>query len=129
MALDRYHVHLIRLTLYDVNSGITEINEAHDKFLNLTGMIHNDNNRYKRSLLPLGGLFHFLFGTADQKDLDEIERDVKTIYDNQIKQTEVLSDIISITNVTRTLINENREKINGMIHNIESLQERHKERS
>ena len=58
-----------------------------------------------------------------KKDLDEIKRDVKTIYDNQIKQTEVLSDIISITNVSRTLINENREKINGMIHNIESLQE------
>ena len=123
MTLDRYHTHLIRLTLYDVNSSINEINEAHDKFLNLTGMIQNDNSRHKRSLLPLGGLFHFLFGTADQNDLDEIKRNVKTIYDNQVKQTEVLSDIISITNVSRTLINENREKINGMIHNIESLQE------
>ena len=40
-----------------------------------------------------------------------------------MKQAEVLSDIISITNVSRTLINENREKINGMIHNIESLQD------
>ena len=38
-----------------------------------------------------------------------------------MKQAEVLSDIISITNVSRTLINENREKINDMIHNIESL--------
>ena len=123
MTLDRYHTHLIRLTLYDVNSSINEINEAHDKFLNLTGMIHNDNSRHKRSLLPLGGLFHFLFGTADQNDLDEIKRDVKTTYDNQVKQTEVLNDIISITNVSRTLINENREMINGMIHNIESLQE------
>ena len=59
MTLDRYHVHLIRLTLYDVNSSIAEINEAHDKFLNLTGMIHNDNSRHNRSLLPLGGLFPF----------------------------------------------------------------------
>ena len=122
MTLDRYHTHLIRLTLYDINSSINKINEAHDKFLNLTGMIHNDKSRHKRSLLPLGGLFHFLFGTADQNDL-EIKRDVKTIYDNQVKQTEVLNDIISITNVSRTLINENREMINGMIHNIESLQE------
>ena len=32
-------------------------------------------------------------------------------------QTEVLNDIISISNVSRTLINENREKINGMIQN------------
>ena len=113
--------------MYDVNSSITAINEAHDKFSDLTGMIHNENSRHKRSLLPLGGLFSFLFGTADQEDLDEIKRDVKTIYDNQMKQAEVLSDIISITNVSRTLINENREKINGMIHNIESLQDRLKD--
>ena len=58
-----------------------------------------------------------------KKTLMKLRRDVKTIYDNQMKQTEVLSDIISITNVSRTLINENREKINGMIHNIESLQD------
>ena len=121
--LDKMHEHLVRLTLYDVNRSITEINEAHDKFSDLTGMIHNDNNRHKRSLLPLGGLFSFLFGTADQNDLDEIKKDVKTIYDNQMKQAEVLGDIVSITNVSRTLINENREKIIGMIHNIESLQE------
>ena len=68
-------------------------------------MIHNDNNRHKRSLLPLGGLFSFLFGTADQNDLDEIKKNVKTIYDNQMKQAEVLGDIVSITNVSRTLIN------------------------
>ena len=67
---------------------VTAINEAHDKFSDLTGMIHNENSRHKRSLLPLGGLF----GTADQEDLDEIKRDVKTIYDNQMKQAEVLSD-------------------------------------
>ena len=69
----------------------------------------------------------YFFGTADQEDLDEIKRDVKTIYNNQMKQAEVLSDIISITNVSRTLINEKREKINGMIHNIESLQDRLKD--
>ena len=102
---DKTHEHLIRLILYDVNSSITAINEAHDNFSDLTGMIHNENSRHKRSLLPLGGLFSFLFGTADQEDLDEIKRDVKTIYDNQMKQAEVLRDIISITNVSRTLIN------------------------
>ena len=62
---DKIHEHLITLTLYDVNSSITAINEAHDKFSDLTGMIHNENSRHKRSLLPLGGLFSFLFGTAD----------------------------------------------------------------
>ena len=40
-----------------------------------------------------------------------------------MKQAAVLSDIIFITNVSSTPINENREKINGMIYNIETLQD------
>ena len=121
MKLDKNHERLISLTIQDVNMAINDITEAHDKFSNITGMIHNDNNKHKRSLLPLGGLFSFLFGTADQKDLDDIKKDVQTIYDNQINQAEVLNDIVSISNVSRTLINENRERINGMIQNIETL--------
>ena len=64
-------------------------------------MIHYENSRHKRCRLPLGSLFSFLFGTDDQKDLDEVKRDVKTIYDNQMNQSEVLSDIVSTTNVSR----------------------------
>ena len=75
-------MHLIRMTLHDVNSSINALNEVHDQFFGIIGMIHNGNNRHKRSLLPLGGLFSFLFGTADQEDLEQIKRDVKTIYDN-----------------------------------------------
>ena len=83
--------------------------------------IQSHNKRYKRSLLPLGGLFSFLFGTADQKDLDSIKTQVKTIYNNQVNQTQVLNDIVTITNVSRSLINENRLLINGMIQTIITL--------
>ena len=69
----------------------------------------------KGSILPLGGILSFLFGTADKRDLDEIKRNVKILYDNQIKQGEVLDDIISITNISRALITENRHMINSMI--------------
>ena len=58
-------------------------------------MTWQDGTRYLAKLLWL-------------TDLDEIKRDVKTIYDNQIEQAEVLSDIVSIANVSRALINENR---------------------
>ena len=121
MDLDKTHTHLITLTIEDVNLAIKEITEAHETFANISGIIHTENNRNKRSLLPLGGLFSFLFGTADQKDLDEIKKDVQTIYDNQLNQAEVLNDMVSISNVSRTLINENREKINGMIQNIATI--------
>ena len=43
------------------------------------------------------------------------------MYQNQIDQTNVLNDIISITNVSRGLINENIKKINGIIDTIINL--------
>ena len=116
-----HHKHLIRLTLHDVNSSVSSLNEAHTKFFNIIDSIHGNYKRHKRSLLPLGHLFSFLFGTANQDDIEEIKKEVKTIYDNQINQAEVLSDVISITNVSRTLINENRLLINSMINTIRTL--------
>ena len=110
LKLDKTHEHLIGLTVDNINMAIKDITEAHEIFTNISGMVHNENNRNKRSLLPLGGLFSFLFGTADQDDLDDIKKEVQTIYDNQVHQTEVLNDVISISNVSRTLINENRGK-------------------
>ena len=121
MDLDTSHNHLISLTQHDISLAISDITEANQRFLNITDKIHNDNNRHKRSLLPLGGLFSFLFGTADQNDLNDIKKDVQTINDNQVNQAEVLNDIVSISNVSRTLIKENREKINDMIENIGEL--------
>ena len=50
------------------------------------------------------GLFGFLFGTAD---LDAVKTDIKQLYQNQMDQTNVLNDIITITNVSRGLVNEN----------------------
>ena len=68
--------------------------------------------------MPLGGILSFLFGTADERDLDEVKRNVKILYNNQIKQGEVLDDIISIRNISRALITENRHMINSMIDSI-----------
>ena len=123
MDFDKNQEQLMTLTMHDINVAINDIIRTQDQFTNITGLIHDENGIHKRSLLPLGGLFSFLFGTADQNDLDEIKKDVQTIYDNQMTQAEVLNDIISISNVSRTLINENRQKINGMIKNIESIYE------
>ena len=61
----------------------------------------------KRYLLPFGRLFHFLFGTAKEEDVKSMKQDVKKLYDNQISQSKVLNDGISIANISRGLINEN----------------------
>ena len=82
---------------------------------NLIGHIHNRN---KRSLLPLGGLLSFLFGTANQDDIDSIKQDVRTLYANQVDQSEVLNELVTIINVSRGLINDNRNIINTLAGTI-----------
>ena len=77
----------------------------------------------KRSILPMGGILNYLLETADQKDLDKIKKMVNTIYENQIKQGKVLDDIISISNISRARITENRLMINNMIDSIQFLSE------
>ena len=69
-------------------------------------------------LLPFGRLFHFLFGTAKDKDVKSMKQDIKRLYDNQISQSKVLNNVISITNILRGLINENILKINQLISTI-----------
>ena len=118
---DHHHRHLIELTRQDVNKSIMTLDNTYDKLLQICDYIQSHSKRYKRSLLPFGHFFSFLFGTADQEDLDSIKAKVKTIYDNQVNQAQVLNDIVTITNVSRSLINENRVLINGMIQTVITL--------
>ena len=115
---DPRYMKLLNMTLDDITLALDEITNMQFEASNLIGHIQNRN---KRSLLPLGGLFGFLFGTADQADLDAVKTDIKQLYQNQMDQTNVLNDIITITNVSRGLINENIKKINNTITTIISL--------
>ena len=94
----------------DLNLVLEEILHMQTEASNLIDPLAN---RPKRSLLPFGGLFSFLFGTADQSDLDSLKAHIKQLYQNQMDQTNVLNDVMSITNVSRCLINENSKKINN----------------
>ena len=90
--------------------------------LNLIDNVHRPKDvRMKRSLLPFSGLFHFLFGTAKDEDVKSIKQDIKQLYDNQISQSKVLNDVISITNIFRGLIIENILKINQIVSTITFL--------
>ena len=59
-------------------------------------------------------MLSLLFGTADKDDVSALKEDAKALYENQMKQNEVLNDVLSITNVFRSLIKENRLKINRL---------------
>ena len=105
------------MTQDNINMAITEISTTRLEASNLTDL-NNKNRRFKRSPLPLGGLFSFLFGTADQSDVDSLKADAKQLYENQIDQTQILDEIVTITNISRGLINENRLKIYMNIYTI-----------
>ena len=50
-----------------------------------------------------------------------MKQDIKQLYNNQISQSNVLNDVISIDNILRGLINENILKINQIISTISFL--------
>ena len=71
----------------------------------------------------MGGLFNFLFGTAHQKDIHMIKQQVKDLYSNQLAEKKVLDDVISVTNISKGLINENRLQINQIVSTISGINE------
>ena len=73
------YMELLNITVDDLNLVPEEILHMQTEASNL---IDHLANRPKRSLLPFGGLFSFLFGTADQNDLDSLKADIKQLYQN-----------------------------------------------
>ena len=121
---DPRYTHHFNMTLDDINMAITEISTTRIEASNLIDhALNNNNRRFKRSLLPLGGQCSFLFGTVDQSDVDSLKADVKQLYENQIDQTQILDEIVTITNISRGLINENRPKIDMIIDTLLSINE------
>ena len=81
---------LLTMTMDDINSVLHEITSMQIETLNLIDNIHRPKDfRTKRSVLPLGRLFHFLFGTAKDEDIKLMKQDIKKLHDNQISQSKV----------------------------------------
>ena len=71
---DPRHTHLFNMALDDINMAITEISTTRLDASNLIDhALNNNNRRFKRSQLPLGSLFSFLFDTTDQSDVDSLK--------------------------------------------------------
>ena len=59
-----------------------------------------------------------------KNDLDSLKAYIKQLYENPMDQTNILNDVISITNVSRGLINENIKKINNIVDTIINLNQK-----
>ena len=112
-----------------------EINQIEKDLKTITKLYHNlqdfnannedDNkettiNQKKRSILPfVGNIFHFLFGTVTDKNLGKVKDAIRTLASQQNSIKHVIKENLSIINITRSEIQENRHTINGLINSIE----------
>ena len=71
----------------------------------------------------MGKVLSFLFGTLSTEDLDSIRRNVNALAQNQQKITHVLQESLSILNMSRIEIAENRKSINELLHAFAELNE------
>ena len=79
-------------------------------------------SRVKRSLIPIIGKGpNFLFGTATESDLKTIPNNVKRLAKNQEKMAHIIDENISVINVTRVELSENRQAINKIIGSLSLL--------
>ena len=79
---------LLSMTMDDINLVLHKITSTQIGTINLIDNIHRPKDfRMKRSLLPFGRLFNFLFGTARDGDVRSMKQDIKKLYDNQISQS------------------------------------------
>lgn len=75
--------------------------------------------REKRSVLPfVGDALSFLFGTVSHGDLNRIKENLNKLTRNALKLEHVVKDSLTLINVSRTAIIENRHTINVLVGRI-----------
>lgn len=73
------------------------------------------HTRTTRSLLPLSGFFKFVFGTAKDEDVSALKHSVRKLASTQRSILHVVESNLSILNVSRNDISQNRQAINSII--------------
>ena len=80
------------------------------------------HSRRKRALIPfVGKALNWLFGTVSQDDLNVIRGNINLLSANQQAIKHVVSQSLSILNVSRLQISENRQQINILSNSVRNL--------
>ena len=85
---------------------------------------HALHPRNKRSLVPfIGQAFSFLFGTVSGGDLGAIRRNLHILRINQVGLAHVIQESLSLINVSRARIAENRQTLNLIASDMGAINE------
>ena len=87
--------------------------------------LHKDSGRVKHSILPFVGQFMSkLFGTMSESDLENINENINILATNHEQIVHDLDMSLSVLNMTRIQISENRRSIMDLIICIQRLDEK-----
>ena len=80
--------------------------------------------RNKRSLVPfIGQALSFVFGTVSEGDLGAIRRNLHILRINQVGLAHVVQESLSLINVSRARIAENRQTLNLIVSDMGAINE------
>ena len=115
------YIQLFKLTRNDILHLYLLHRENNKHFLDLFTILDPDGSRNKRALLPLGGFFKSLFGTVSNKDVQKIKKAVQDLAKRHSDQGALLFEALSLINITRIDVEDNRHAINDLINATDYL--------
>ena len=96
-------------------------NSVYNNFAEYQSLSVN-GHRSQRSLIPIiGQLMSTLFGTVSENDLENINRNIKALAGNQKQIIHDLDVSLSVLNLTRMQVSENRRSIMDLIMVVQKL--------
>ena len=106
---------------FEVDLLTDTYNSVYDNFAEYQSLSVN-GHRSQRSLIPIiGQLMSTLFGTLSENDLENISRNIKVLAGNQKQIIHDLDVSLSVLNLTRMQVSENRRSIMDLIIVVQKL--------
>lgn len=103
-------------TLINLREEVDSLYKTMDGILLSYNYYRSLGSRSRRSVIPVvGRIMSFLFGTISESDLDDVRRGINDLSQNQQEIIHVLEEQMTILNVSRVQIAENRNAIIDLV--------------
>ena len=87
-------------------------------------LLREPHSRTKRGVfIFIGDVMSTLFGVLTSTDVEKIQRNINALARNQLDLAHAFQESISLLNVTRLEVKENRQKINEIIDSISTIED------
>ena len=105
----------------NANDEFMEVKKEREHLLSKYDDYRSMAHRSRRLLPIVGNALSYLFGVTSEDDLCIISRELARLTNTQGRLLHVMEDSISVINVTRHAVSDNRRKINKFIVNLRGI--------